>query len=73
VVDRLIEAIDEDVSESALAQRGVAMAPHDAACAATNRLEIERVERALRIVDAVEIHVRVAERATRRRITAHTH
>ena len=71
VIDRLVEVLDEDVADARLAQRRVALAPHDAARLALDERVVHRVERALRVRHVVEVDVRVPERAARDRVAAH--
>ena len=48
------------------------MAPHDAARLVLDQRVVHRLESALSVDDRVEVDVRVAERAARDRVTAHT-
>eukprot|EP00042_Codosiga_hollandica_P025946 m.119180 g.119180 ORF g.119180 m.119180 type:complete len:644 (-) comp52044_c0_seq1:2-1933(-) len=71
VVDGLLEALDEDVANTRSAERGVALAPHDAAGAAENGRVVVGVQGTLSILRALEVHVGVAQRTTSHRVAAH--
>mmetsp|Transcript_15248 Transcript_15248/g.38279 ORF Transcript_15248/g.38279 Transcript_15248/m.38279 type:complete len:691 (+) Transcript_15248:209-2281(+) len=70
-VDRLVEVLDEDVALPALADRGVAVLPHDAAGLALDVRVVESVQRALGVDNVVEVDVCIPQGATRHGITAH--
>eukprot|EP00162_Nutomonas_longa_P012116 comp20919_c0_seq1/m.43597 comp20919_c0_seq1/g.43597 ORF comp20919_c0_seq1/g.43597 comp20919_c0_seq1/m.43597 type:complete len:589 (+) comp20919_c0_seq1:259-2025(+) len=57
VVDLLVEVLDEHVSNTALASRRVALAPHDAALAALDRGVVEALECAFCIVGIHKVHI----------------
>ena len=71
VVDALLQVLDEHVAHARLAQRRIALRPHDAHGSAHKRLEVHRVEGALGIGRLMEVHVGVAERLLRDLIAAH--
>mmetsp|Transcript_3201 Transcript_3201/g.6555 ORF Transcript_3201/g.6555 Transcript_3201/m.6555 type:complete len:355 (-) Transcript_3201:60-1124(-) len=71
VGDIRVQVLDEEVASARLAERRVALRPHDAARAALDHGVVHGVERTLRVGLVVEVHVRVAERALEHGITAH--
>ena len=72
VVDVLVEVLDEDVAGARLAERRVALRPHDAARAALDRRVVELLEGALAVVRVEVVDVGVAERATGDGVAADT-
>ena len=70
VVDVLVEVLDEDVAGARLAERRVALRPHDAARAALDRRVVELLEGALAVVRVEVVDVGVAERAARDGVAA---
>ena len=66
------EVVDEDVANTRLAQRGVALGPHDAAWFVLDVGEVHRDKGALGIRDVVEVHVRVPEGAAGHGVAAHS-
>jgi len=71
VVDALVQVLDEDVAHAGLAERRVALRPHDAHGLLAQVVEVHGVEGALRVRRLVEVHVRVAQRLLRDLVAAH--
>mmetsp|Transcript_13473 Transcript_13473/g.28244 ORF Transcript_13473/g.28244 Transcript_13473/m.28244 type:complete len:200 (+) Transcript_13473:1735-2334(+) len=72
VIDRLVEVLDKDVSNSRSTKRWVALTPHDAARLVLDHRKIHRVESAFRITHLVVVHVGVTKRTTGDGITTDT-
>lgn len=66
------QVLNKDVALARLAQRRVALAPHDAARAALDVGEVQLLQRTSGIGRLVEVHVGVAQRTTRDGITRYT-
>jgi len=72
VVNGGIEVLDEDIALTSLAEKWVALRPHDAARPALDDGVVELLKSALAIVGAVVVDVGVAKRATSDCVTADT-
>jgi len=65
VVDGLVEVLDEDVSDTGLAEGGVALGPHDAEGPALDQGVVQGVQSALGVGGRGEVHVAVAQGAAK--------
>mmetsp|Transcript_26446 Transcript_26446/g.61954 ORF Transcript_26446/g.61954 Transcript_26446/m.61954 type:complete len:245 (-) Transcript_26446:28-762(-) len=72
VVDRLVEVLDKDVSNTRSTKRWITLAPHDAAGLVLDHGEVHGVKSALGITHLVVVHIGVTKGTTSDGITANT-
>jgi len=70
VIDRFGQVFDEDVTNSALAEAGVTVRPHDTAGSAADGLVVVGSQGTLSIFSAVEVDVSISEGAASGSVTA---
>mmetsp|Transcript_14923 Transcript_14923/g.37601 ORF Transcript_14923/g.37601 Transcript_14923/m.37601 type:complete len:216 (+) Transcript_14923:1557-2204(+) len=72
VVNRLVEVLDKDVSDTRTTKRGITLAPHDTAGFVLDHGKVHGIESTLGITHLMVVHISVTKRTTGDSVTAHT-